>query len=444
MDGSPFTGDAFIGSTPAWTTVLVGSLGAGGKGYFVLDVTDPANFTPAKAGALVLTDTTKSSDPDLGHIMSPPLVDSAVDNKSRQIVKMNGPGGGRWAVVLGNGYNSINEAPVLVIQYLDGDKKIKKLSPCKDNKCSANYKGNGNGLSTPQAIDLNGDGKVDIAYAGDLKGNLWKFNLTDADDSKWSVSFNGEPFFMARPTTTTVQSITTAPFWMQHPLGGIMLAIGTGQNLSNDDRGTTATESIYALYDNSTFSVSASAVTLKDTTVINNSTSSPSLPTSLVQQSVTTMLSDKGTNYYNSSDKPVVYTGGSPKRGWYLHWSVSGQRVLHNISAFSGEKILVRSMVPSNTTGAANVETCSAPALSERGFTSVFNMFTGHPAKEQVFGVKDATTVENGPGDGIMTRSPDGKFIDVKTPTDPDKATDPIKFNPGTYVGTRANWRATQ
>ncbi|MEN9377803.1 MAG: hypothetical protein RL710_2960, partial [Pseudomonadota bacterium] len=54
------------------------------------------------------------------------------------------------------------------------------------------------------------------------------------------------------------------------------------------------------------------------------------------------------------------------------------------------------------------------------------------------------TTVENGPGDGIMTRSPDGKFIDVKTPTDPDKATDPIKFNPGTYVGTRANWRATQ
>ena len=176
-----------------------------------------------------------------------------------------------------------------------------------------------------------------------------RFNLTDADDSKWSVSFNGEPFFMARPTTTTVQSITTAPFWMQHPLGGIMLAIGTGQNLSNDDRGTTATESIYALYDNSTFSVSASAVTLKDTTVINNSTSSPSLPTSLVQQSVTTMLSDKGTNYYNSSDKPVVYTGGSPKRGWYLHWSVSGQRVLHNISAFSGEKILVRSMVPSNT-----------------------------------------------------------------------------------------------
>jgi type IV pilus assembly protein PilY1 len=130
VDGSPFTGDAFIGSTPAWTTVLVGTLGAGGKGYFVLDVTDPANFTVANAGALVLTDTTKSSDPDLGHIISPPLVDSAVDNKSRQIVKMNGPSGGRWAVVLGNGYNSINEAPVLVIQYLDGDKEIKKLSPC--------------------------------------------------------------------------------------------------------------------------------------------------------------------------------------------------------------------------------------------------------------------------------------------------------------------------
>jgi type IV pilus assembly protein PilY1 len=333
VDGSPFTGDAFIGSTPAWTTVLVGTLGAGGKGYFVLDVTDPANFTVANAGALVLTDTTKSSDPDLGHIISPPLMDSAVDNKSRQIVKMNGPKGGRWAVVLGNGYNSINEAPVLVIQYLDGDKEIKKLSPCDipvSNTCSANYKGNGNGLSTPQAIDLNGDGKVDIAYAGDLKGNLWKFNLTMRTDSKWSVAFSAQPFFMARPTTSTDCSPSR-----QHLigcsilLGGIMLAIGTGQNLTNADRSSTTTESIYALYDNSTFAVSGSAVTLKDTTVINNATSNPSLPTSLVLQSIEAMLTK--TNYFKSTDHPVVYTGGSPKRGWYLNWSVSGQRVLHHI-----------------------------------------------------------------------------------------------------------------
>jgi type IV pilus assembly protein PilY1 len=193
-------------------------------------------------------------------------------------------------------------------------------------------------LSTPQAIDLNGDGKVDIAYAGDLKGNLWKFNLTDADDSKWSVAFSGQPFFMARPTTSTVQSITTAPYWMPHPLGGIMLAIGTGQNLTNADRSTTTTESIYALYDNSTFSVSGSAVTLKDTTVINNATSNPSLPTSLVQQSIDGHACERY-QLLQVHRHPVVYTGGSPKRGWYLNWSVPGQRVLHNIGAFAGEKI---------------------------------------------------------------------------------------------------------
>jgi type IV pilus assembly protein PilY1 len=448
VDGSPFTGDAFIGSTPAWTTVLVGTLGAGGTGYFVLDVTDPANFTVANAGALVLTDTTKSSDPDLGHIISPPLVDSAVDNKSRQIVKMNGPKGGRWAVVLGNGYNSINEAPVLVIQYLDGDKEIKKLSPCDipvSNKCSANYKGNGNGLSTPQAIDLNGDGKVDIAYAGDLKGNLWKFNLTDADDSKWGVAFSAQPFFMARPTTSTVQSITTAPYWMQHPLGGIMLAIGTGQNLTDADRSSTTTESIYALYDNSTFAVSGSAVTLKDTTVINNATSDPSLPTSLVLQSIEAVAKTK---YFKSTDHPVVYTGGSPKRGWYLNWSVSGQRVLHHIGAFSGEKIFVRSTVPKTSTGAADVETCSPPTSSERGFSSVFNMFTGNPAKDPVFGLKDVTTAENEPGDGILMRTPDGKLVDVKPPSCvPGQICSPPPpppWNPGGYTGMRANWRATQ
>ena len=127
VDGSPFTGDAYIGTTPKWTTVLVGSLGAGGKGYFVLDVTDPSKFTNTNAASLVLLDTTATTDADIGNIVTPPVIDDANTGKSRQIVRMNN---GRWAAVMGNGVNSTNEAAVLLIQYLDGDKALKKVSPC--------------------------------------------------------------------------------------------------------------------------------------------------------------------------------------------------------------------------------------------------------------------------------------------------------------------------
>jgi type IV pilus assembly protein PilY1 len=132
VDGSPFTGDALTGgATKTWKTVLVGSLGAGGRGYFVLDVTNPANFTTSMSTTavadFVLTDMTASTDADIGHMVSPPAVDDASANRSSQIVKLNN---NRWAVVMGNGVNSTNEAPVLLIQYLDEGRELVKLSPC--------------------------------------------------------------------------------------------------------------------------------------------------------------------------------------------------------------------------------------------------------------------------------------------------------------------------
>ncbi|MFN9449324.1 MAG: pilus assembly protein, partial [Rubrivivax sp.] len=175
VDGSPFYGDV---SSNGWRTLLVGTGGNGVKGWFVLDITDPANFTDAKADSVVRTDTTASGDADIGHIVSEPSVDD-VTGKSRQIVKLNN---GRWAAVMGNGVNSTNEAPVLMIQYLDSSPSILKLSPCGSpiEITACTFKGN-NGLATPALVDINGDGVVDIAYAGDLRGHVWKFDLRSSD-----------------------------------------------------------------------------------------------------------------------------------------------------------------------------------------------------------------------------------------------------------------------
>ncbi|WP_349280791.1 pilus assembly protein [Polaromonas hydrogenivorans] len=449
VDGSPFTGDAFIGSTPAWTTVLVGSLGAGGKGYFVLDVTDPAQFTAANAASLVMTDTTATSDADIGNITSPPVVDDVIAGKSRQIVKMNG---GRWAVVMGNGYNSTNEAPVLLIQYLDGDKSIKKLSPCSlPTSAACSFKG-GNGLSSPQLIDLNSDGMVDVAYAGDLKGNVWKFNLTSATDSNWSVAFSGQPFFVAKPSATVTQPITTAPYWMQHPQGGIMLAVGTGQNLTLADQTTTGTDSMYALYDNSTFSsVAGGPLTLTDSTTI-NTVSSTSLPSTLVQQTITGTITDAGTTYYTSSSNTVNYGGSTPARGWYLNWSNAGQRVLHNSKAFTGQKILVQSTVPKSGGTTSTAETCTPVGTDERSFLSILNMFTGKPSVLPAFTLTSTTTsnvnittLESNAGSGSdnwLIRTDDKVKILKVCPA--GQSCDPRDLNPDKYIGLRANWREIQ
>ncbi|TXT40103.1 MAG: type IV pilus assembly protein PilY1 [Comamonadaceae bacterium] len=464
VDGTPFSGDAFItppsGQATAWTSVLVGSLGAGGKGYFILDVTDPAAFTAGNAANLVIKDTTGGTvDADIGVITSQPVADDAISNKSRQIVQMND---GRWAAVLGNGYNSTNEAPVLLIQYLDGDKSLKKLSACSApiGSTSCSFKG-GNGLSSPELIDINGDGRVDVAYAGDLKGNLWRFNLTSSNASNWDVSFNKQPFFVAkghssanaRPSATVTQSITSAPYWMAHPKGGIMVAVGTGRNLTDADQSSTGIDSYYALWDNSRFSTSGGTVTITDGTPI-NTTSSTELPTTtggLVAQTITGNI-DK-TGYYSSSNNPVNYStsGTSSPRGWYMDLVLStGERVLSNTRLFSGQTIIVTTTIPKKGNAGTVSESCtSSNTVAEANFLYLLNMFTGKQPGANPFDVGQLTTGNTSPN--IMD-TPAGDTAIVENAENGDKAVVPSNcevtsncvlkdIKTPKLPGRRANWR---
>lgn len=461
VDGAPFSGDAFIGTTPAWTTVLVGSPGAGGKGYFVLNVTDPTQFTVANAASVVITDTTATTDIDIGNVISLPAQDDASANRSTQIVKMNN---GRWAAVMGNGYNSTSEAPVLIIQYLDGDKAIVKISPCAFPTSGAcTFKGT-NGLSTPRLVDLDGNGTVDVAYGGDLQGNVWKFNLTSATASSWSTSFTDQPFFVAKQGGVT-QPITTAPFWKPHPLGGVMVAVATGRNLTDSDQSTALTDSVYGIYDNSTFTVIGGIVTLTDTTPINTAAST-GLPTTMIAQPITlTATVDVGANYFVNSDNPVDYRGNPSatpavpaKRGWYMNYAIGGQRVLKNIQAFSGEKIRVSSEIP-KTGGNSNVETCSPSPTAERTFQSVLNLFTGGVSGTATFkftndpitglpNVSDALaksigTIEGIAGDTTMINTDTGAKL-LSSNCKSGTMCNTLDFNTGSYLGKRAGWRVVR
>lgn len=426
VDGSPLTGDAWVGT--AWKTILVGTLGAGGKGYFVLDVSDPADFNASQAQRLVLTDTTAMQDADIGHITAAPVVDDAIANQSRQIVQMNN---GRWAAVLGNGYNSANEAPVLLIQYLDGARELFKLSPCGmpvSAACNAAFKGD-NGLSAPRLIDLNGDNTVDLAYAGDLRGNLWKFDLSAASESGWKVAFDNQPFFLAG------QAITSAPYAARHPLGGIMVALATGRNLTDADSSDSATQSVYALWDDSAISASSRLVSLKDGKTI-NSVAKPALPASLVEQ--TASASPDGP-YYSSSNRAVSYPA---QRGWFLRWPEPGQRVLHHIAGFAGEKILVPSLIPAPALRPTS-PACDAAPQAQRNFLSVFNLFSGAPPQTALFSgaAADWSTLEIPFGEPLVLRHKNKVLLLSPNGVCPGANSCSRALHTGSYLGLRAGQR---
>jgi type IV pilus assembly protein PilY1 len=485
VDGTPFAGDAKVGtgtaSTNPWRTVLASGLGAGGKGYFALDVTNQLNFTAATASSLVIADTTASTDPDIGNMFITPAIDPSDASRSSQIVRLNADNAAkhRWALVMGNGYNSTNEAPVLMVQYLDGAKEIKKISPCIaratgvfDTACA--YKTNtgltingstSNGLSTPRLVDLNDDGIADVVYAGDLLGNVWKFDLSSKDPSEWKTSFTNEPLFKAK----TGQSFTTAPYVEPNFTAGsgVQIHISSGRNLTLADQTSNIIETTYSLWDNSRFGpkpVDPNATLIVYKLDIENLSStrintSNVIPTTLIEQTITTTpVVDSGNNYYTSSSNSVNYDRVSgPDRGWFMDWKQARQRVLRNSKSFDGQKISIYSTVPSSAAIGENIETCTPGLNSEKNFLTIVNMFTGKPSKAPTYDLSNTiaagirantTTVELPPGDftEVKTRNANGKLGGkvVSVCKEGEVCKPPIDTPWGSYVGLKAGWHGKQ
>jgi type IV pilus assembly protein PilY1 len=223
-------GKGILGGATA-DTLLVGGLRNGGKGYFCLNVTDSKSIaTETELASRVLWE---FSDPDLGCSFSKPV-----------IVKSNSAAY-PWVVIFGNGYNSYYGKSALYI-----------LDPRTGSLITRIDAGAGpdNGLSTPIAVDPNQDERVDFVYAGDLQGNLWKFDLRAESASGWKVAFSKDgfpqPLFQAKGPGGTVQPITTRPDVMYHPeKHGFIVCFGTGKYLGDSDYADTSVQSVYGIWD---------------------------------------------------------------------------------------------------------------------------------------------------------------------------------------------------
>jgi hypothetical protein len=203
VDGGLSMADVKIGNS--WKTLLAGSLGAGGKGLFLLDVSSAELSNQTVVWEL-------SDHDDIGYIHAAPLISRLPSNAA------SGP-----VVISGNGYLSLNEQAMLLLISLNDPPDITTILAGSSNR----------GLSAPAVVTSAG-----IAYAGDLNGNLWKFDLS-------SQTAPQTPLFSAGGT----HPMTTRPQVARHPDGGYMIYVSSGSLLSGADGANATAQKVFAIRD---------------------------------------------------------------------------------------------------------------------------------------------------------------------------------------------------
>ncbi|CAK0737796.1 type IV pilus assembly protein PilY1 [Gammaproteobacteria bacterium] len=371
LDGSPQVGDAyFLGSAstdpsdPAnWRTILVGSSGAGAKSIFALDVTDPDNFNQSN----VLWEFT---DTDLGYPVAQfvqPVIGRMQD--------------GSWAVVFGNGYQSTNYHAVLYVVNLQTGALIKKIDTGVGSSTSQN------GLVGPVILADN-QRTMKYAYAGDLLGNLWKFDLSNASAANWTVAFkNGttpKPLFQAHyistnPVTDVVQPISSPPEIGLHPNGGYIVVFGTGKYFETGDNTSTAVQSLYGIWDKDDGTTACAA--LADACVF------PTNRSTLQVQTILTEPSSNGSTWRVISSNAIDW---STQRGWYVDLlqppsaTAQGERVI-NVPILNNGRAIFTTLVPSSNA-------CSGGGSS---WIMEVDMLSGGRISTSVFDVNQDSQFDN-------------------------------------------------
>ncbi|MHB1587497.1 MAG: pilus assembly protein [Acidiferrobacteraceae bacterium] len=322
VDASPTAGDAQF-SDSTWHSVLVSGLGAGGRAVFALDVTNPQNFSESNAGSLVLWELDGTSDPDLGYTFGEPT-----------IVQM---ANGEWAAVFGNGYNNTGTGTaILYIVDIQTGAVISKIDTGVGTTTTPD------GLSQPTVVYAPGTTVAQYIYAGDIDGNMWKFDVSSTNPSQWGVAYSSHgkpaPLYQAVDSSGNPQPITTAPQVGQGPTvsgtpTGYMVYFGTGTYFLSGDNSNTSQQSFYGIWD--------------DGKIVPNVVADPS---ALVQQTITNVVAANGSTYRVISSNPVVYTGPPAPMGWYLDLT-TGERSVTNPLLRNGRVIF--------TTTIPNTQPCT-------------------------------------------------------------------------------------
>ncbi len=302
VDGTPISGDVDFtntqgstGSIPDWHTMLIGGLAKGGNGYYALDVTNPIVSDEADAATRVMWEfpnatTNATVAANQGYSFGRPV-----------LTKTAAAG---WVVLVTSGYDNGSTTGG------DGQGHLFVLNPrtgalIRDIPTGVGTPGSPSGLAKVSAYAANAsvNNTTDFVYGGDLRGNVWRFDLTGTDTALWNV----KKLATLVDASGTPQSITVEPQLAEITKSGVsrrFVYIGTGEYLGDSDVLTSQTQSMYGLIDDMT-----------TTPLITP------LRASLQQQTITQLNSTQR----QLSSSQINYVS---EKGWYVDFNLSsGERI---------------------------------------------------------------------------------------------------------------------
>ena len=408
VDSTPVTRDVFFsgGGTynNQWRTILTGGMGLGGRGVYALDITDPSttfsasnvlwefdsDMTVASGCASIqgnAADSIGCRGSDLGYTVGQPNVSRLAN--------------GKWVVLVPNGYfpdcttpdaptataadceavaaqapvdSSGNPYSALFVLDAQTGKMIAELkTPVISGVTSF-------GLARPVMGDYQGDQVDDVAFAGDVQGNLWRFDVSDPNPSNWTVSLVYQG--LSAGGHQGVQPITTMPRLFFDPATNRFLVLfGTGKYLGVSDNTDTTEQAIYAVRDTvgSTYSAAGTSYTQADLTqqYLHESTVATGQPNAgATLRCVTGAASDTCT----ATATPINEVSGSGG-GWFINLYTAtganqtdaGERIVVNPGAvFANNTVVFESLI----TGAQGSNACDPSTL---GAYMAFDAMTGGP-----------------------------------------------------------------
>ncbi|HFB6523091.1 TPA: pilus assembly/adherence protein PilC, partial [Neisseria gonorrhoeae] len=260
---------------------MFGAMGLGGRGAYALDLSKINGNYPAAAPLFDVKDGDNNGknrvEVKLGYTVGTPQIGKTQN--------------GTYSAFLASGYaakkidDSTNKTALYVYDLKDtlGTPIAKIEAP-----------GGKGGLSSPTLVDKDLDGTVDIAYAGDRGGNMYRFDLSNSDPNKWSAKaiFEGTKPITSAPAVSRLKDKRVVIF-------------GTGSDLTEDDVLDTKEQYIYGIFDDD-----KGTGTVKVT--VQNGTAGGLLEQNLMQENKTLFLNKR--------------SDGSGSKGWAVKLT-GGQRV---------------------------------------------------------------------------------------------------------------------
>jgi type IV pilus assembly protein PilY1 len=238
--------------TPNWHTVLIGGLGKGGKSFYAIDVTDPADMnTESAVAGEVLWEFTDST---MGYSFGTPVVVKTVQYG--------------WVVAFTSGYDSGSSLGYLYIVNPATGALLQKIATPSASS----------GLTQASAyVKDYSDYTADSIYVGDLNGQLWRFNLTAASGTYPAPT----QIATLQDGSGNAQPVTTAPLIEISPTTRERyVMVGTGQLLSSSDMSSANMQTFYAILDGTAggFNTDATPITRSLLTPVTDVTLGVTLP----------------------------------------------------------------------------------------------------------------------------------------------------------------------